>query len=462
MPSSGKRIGGSFRDPSGFLFRRNGEIYRQVNLGYRQDYDLFQKSGLYRKLVDDELLIPHREVRLKAEDPQLAYKILKPIQLEFISYPYEWSFSQLKDAALLTLELQKLAVAHGLSLKDAATTNIQFHRGGPMLIDSLSFEAYQEGRPWVAYRQFCQHFLAPLALMTKRDVRLNQLLRVHMDGIPLDLASRLLPGQTRFNLGMLTHIHLHAAAQKSFAGQTVPDQSRRPRVSKTAMLGLIDHLERTIQGLGWKPEGTAWGDYTRETSYSPKAAAHKKQLVDRFIQKANAKTLWDLGANAGLYSRLASKRGIFTLAADYDPGAVEMNYLEVKRKREDNILPLVIDLGNPSASIGWANEEHQSLVSRGPADAAMALALVHHLAIANNVPLGRIAEFFSKLGSWLIIEFVPKEDPQVQKLLAARKDIFTEYHAEGFKTAFKRSYRIVAESAIRDSARSLYLMRRHG
>lgn len=460
--ASSARLRGSFRDPSGFLFKRKGQLYRQVNQSYRQDYELVKKSGLYKELADAGLFVPHREVNVKAADASRAYKVLKPEQIEFISYPYEWSFSQLKDAALLTLELQKRALARGLWLKDAATTNIQFHHGRPMLVDSLSFEAYPEGQPWVAYRQFCQHFLAPLALMAIRDVRLSQLLRVHTDGIPLDLTSRLLPWQTRSNLGMLTHIHWHAAAQERYAGQAVPKQSGRVGVSKIALLGLVDHLERTVKGLHWKPMSTAWSDYTSETSYSPKAAVHKKKIVDQFIEHAGAKTLWDLGANVGLYSRLASKRGIFTVAIDSDPAAVELNYLQAKRDGEQNLLTLIIDLANPTGAIGWANEEQQSLHERGPADAVMALALIHHLAIANNVPLDRVAEFFSRLGAWLIIEFVPKSDPQVQRLLAARKDIFTDYSIDGFRAAFKRYYRMVAESPIRDSERTLFLMKRRG
>ena len=461
MPSE-TRIGGSFRDPNGFLFKRKGEVFRQINLAYRQDYELLKKSGLYKELTNEGLFLAHKEVDIKAADPSRAFKVIKPEQLKFISYPYEWSFSQLKDAALLTLELQKRALSRGMWLKDAATTNVQFHMGRATLIDSLSFEAYPEGQPWVAYRQFCQHFLAPLALMALVDIRLGQLLRVHIDGIPLDLASRLLPRGTRFNLGLLTHIHWHAAAQERYAGQKVSARAERGGMSKTALLGLIDHLDRTVRGLHWEPVGTAWSDYTSETSYSRSAAKHKKETISKFITQTNAETFWDLGANTGLYSRLASERGIFTIAADYDPAAVELNYAHMKEHGEKSLHPLVIDLGNPSAPLGWANEEHRSLLDRGPSDAVMALALIHHLAIANNVPLDRVAEFFSRLGGWLIIEFVPKADPQVQQLLAARKDIFTDYHVDGFRSAFQRYYRAVAENRIRDSERILFLMKRRG
>jgi hypothetical protein len=213
MPSSEMRVGASFRDPSGFLFTRQGVLYRQVNQEYRTHYDLLMSSGLYTRLVGMGLLIPHDEVAEQPQESEVAYRVIRPEPLEFVSYPYEWSFSQLKDAALATLAIQKQSLEAGMVLKDASMYNIQFFHGKPVLIDTLSFETYREGDPWVAYRQFCQHFLAPLALMAHTDVRLSQLLRVYIDGIPLDLAARLLPRRTRYGLGLATHIHLHAAAK---------------------------------------------------------------------------------------------------------------------------------------------------------------------------------------------------------------------------------------------------------
>ena len=215
-------------------------------------------------------------IRLPAES-DAAFKIIQPERVPFISYPYEWSFSQLKDAALATLSIQKRALKLDMSLKDASAYNIQFVRGKATLIDTLSFEIYKEGEPWVAYRQFCQHFLAPLALMAYRDVRLSQLLRVYIDGVPLDLASELLPAKTRFNFGLLTHIHIHAGAQKKYSDKVVAP--RKGGMSKQAMTGLIESLESTIKKLTWKPAGTEWGDYYDNTNYSDSAFEHKKQLV---------------------------------------------------------------------------------------------------------------------------------------------------------------------------------------
>ena len=278
-----------------------------------------------------------------------------------------------------------------MSLKDCSAYNIQFRKGKPVFIDTLSFEMYHEGQPWVAYRQFCQHFLAPLALMSYRDVRLNQLLRVYIDGVPLELASSLLPLRTRFIFSFLTHIHLHARSQKHYADKTVDISGKR--VSRLSFLGLINNLESAVKKLRWQPGGTEWAEYYKDTNYSSDAIEHKGQIVAEFLDKVNPKTVWDLGANVGMFSRIASNKGINTISFDIDPAAVEINYLECVKKGESHILPLVLDLTNPSPGIGWQNAERMSILERGPTDTVMALALVHHLAISNNVPFVKIAEF---------------------------------------------------------------------
>lgn len=454
-----KRLASSFRDPSGFLFTRDDQLYRQVNRHYQVDYEQLISSGLYQRLVDEHLLIPHTEAAVDPAEPEIAYKILQPETVPFISYPYEWSFNQLKDAALATLAIQKHSLSHGMSLKDASAYNIQFHKGRPVLIDSLSFEAYRTGQPWVAYRQFCQHFLAPLALMAYRDVRLSQLTRVYIDGVPLDLASTLLPFRTRFSPSLFMHIHAHASAQKRFAGQTDAKSTQR-QMSKNAFIGIIDSLTSTVKKLQWRPQGTEWVDYYSATNYSDTAEAAKGALVERYLEQIKPELVWDLGANTGKFSRLASHKGIQTMAFDIDPGAVERSYLLTKEGDETRILPLVLDLTNPSSSLGWHHHERDSLLERGPADAVMALALIHHLAIANNVPLGNLASFFHEAGKWLIIEFVPKGDSQVDRLLATREDIFPNYTLAGFEQAFSPYFTIHAAEPIADSDRVLYLLER--
>ncbi len=449
----------SFRDPSGFLFEREGQLYRQVNAGYQTQYEHLMNSGLYRDLTAAGLLVPHQEIDMAPEDPGSCYKVIKPMRLALISYPYEWCFSQLKDAALATLEIQCLAMKHGMSLKDASAYNIQFHQGRPILIDTLSFDMADMTRPWVAYRQFCQHFLAPLSLMSHRDIRLGQLLRIHIDGLPLDLASRLLPSRTRFSFSLLSHIHLHARSQQKHADSaaTGNPQLLERKISPLGFKGLISSLQNTTRALKRPIRKTEWGEYYSDTNYSDRASDDKAVFIGRWIEKIAPKNLWDLGANTGRYTRLASQRGVAAVAFDIDPTAVEYNYSELQKKGETNILPLLLDLTNPSPALGWANRERGSLGDRGPVDMLMALALVHHLAISNNVPLPMIAGYFASLCRHLIIEFVPKEDSQVRRLLASRQDIFSDYHSQGLETAFQENFHLLERHQVSDSDRILYL-----
>lgn len=415
-------------------------------------------SGLYEKLIKAGLLIPHVEVDQAPAKKETYFKVIQPERVPFISYPYEWSFGQLKSAALTTLSIQKRALKMDMLLKDASAYNIQFVRGKATLIDTLSFELYKEGEPWVAYKQFCQHFLAPLALMSLVDVRLGQLSRVYIDGVPLDLASGLLPSKTRFNFGLLTHIHLHAGAQKKYSGEEV--KSRGGAMGRQAMTGLIESLESTIQKLDWTPRGTEWGDYYNITNYSDSAFEHKKQLITEWAKQIKPALTWDLGANNGVFSRAAAEAGGYVVSFDIDPAAVEQNYRQAKSDKTENILPLLLDLTNPSPAIGWVNRERDSFGARGPADLALALAVIHHLAISNNVPLPQLAEFFAMSGKWLIIEFVPKSDSQIKKLLASRLDIFPDYTRTGFEAAFGERFKIHEAVEIRETERVLYLMER--
>jgi hypothetical protein len=451
----------SFRDPAGFVWTEGGAIYRHIGEEHRQHYDTFLSSGLYDELVAEGLLIPHVETTEVASPRPGAYKVLKPDVVEFISYPYEWSFSQLKDAALLTLDIQKRAMERGMSLRDASAYNVQFHRGRPVLIDTLSFEITPAGRPWIAYRQFCQHFLAPLALMAHCDVRFGSLSRTYIDGVPLDLASKLLPRRTRLNTGLLTNIHAQARVEQRHQRAAAPPKVKQKEMSEQALKGIVWNLERTVRKLEWNLPKTAWRDYYEEAGhYSEAALDHKKELVARFLDDAGGHTVWDLGGNIGVFSREAAAKGRTVACFDIDPGCVEMNYRKVKEEGETGVLPLLSDLRNPVPALGWANRERSAFAERGPADVAMALALIHHLAIGNNVPLGMIAEFFAGLGNRLIIEFVPKSDPMVQTLLANREDIFPDYDIAGFERAFSSFYEIERREQVKETDRVLYLLRR--
>jgi hypothetical protein len=451
---------GSFRDRSGFVFERNGRLFRQVNLVHRENYDLLLSSGLYEALTARGLLVAHAEV----EEPGLtseAYRVLEPQRIGFISYPYEWCFGQLKAAALLTLEVQRIALDHGMSLRDASAYNIQFQGGHPLLIDTLSLERLPAGSPWVAYRQFCQHFLAPLALMAYRDPRLGQLLRVNLDGVPLDLAAGLLPRRARFRPGLLLNLFAHARSQRRYDRRGGASRATTRTFGLRAFRGLIDSLASAVRGLRWELERTTWSDYYEEReSYTEAAFQYKQGLVTKLLEEVAPGTVWDLGGNVGVFARIASGRGIPTICFDADVAAIELNHRRVVEEDDPNLVPLVMDLTNPSPGTGWEGRERASLAERGPADLALALALVHHLAIGNNVPLPRVAGFLAELCTRLIVEFVPKEDPMIREMLFFREDGFPDYGREGFERAFEARFRIDRREEIPDSMRALYLMRR--
>lgn len=443
-------VAGSFRDPAGWVMRGLGStVYRVVAEPGQRDFETLTSSGLSDYLIAKNQLVSHEVVTR-----QNGKTILLCQKIPVITYPFEWSFSQLKDAALLTLAVQKVALRYGMSLKDASAYNVQFLLGAPIFIDTLSFEKLDEVSPWVAYQQFCQHFLAPLALMSYVDKDLLQLMRVHIDGVPLPLASKLLPARAKLRPGLAIHIAAHARAQVIKAS----DHSGKAaiRTSHNARAAIIDSLERTVRQLFVRRSKTEWADYYDNTNYSVDALDEKARLVSAMVKKISPSNALDLGGNTGRYSRLLADGGIATICADIDPNAVEANYVQTKRAGETNMLPVLVDLTNPGGGLGWANGERESIVERFQTDLVLALALVHHLAISNNLPLESIARYFAGFGDHLIIEFVPKEDSQVQKLLTTRKDIFPDYTPEGFEKAFRQHYRLAGANPIKGTSRILY------
>jgi ribosomal protein L11 methylase PrmA len=452
---------GSYRDPGGFVYRRDGVLYRQIGPASIADWNAFLASGLAERFIAAGRLVGHEVADLAAAATPSAVAVIRPRPIDFISYPYEWTFGELRDAALLTLDVQLDALAAGWSLKDASAYNVQFQDARPVLIDSLSFEAYEDGQPWVAYRQFCEHFLAPLALIAHRDVRLSRLLRADPDGIPLDLAAKLLPWRTRLDFGLLSHLHLHAGAQRRYAGNEDDGQAaKRARLDRRRLIDLVRNLRNTVNSLAWSPGGTEWSDYAENTSYGDRATADKLRLVDEMVRQVPGSRAWDLGANTGRYSRVAADAGKQVLAFDVDPAAAERNYRQIRTERRADILPLILDVANPSPGIGWAGQERRSLLDRADPDLLLALALVHHLAISRNVPLAMLLDLFAQMAPLAIVEFVPKEDVMVRRLLATRRDVFPDYTIEGFREAASERFETVLERSIEDSPRTLFLLRR--
>ncbi len=452
----------SFRDPAGFVFVEKDEVFRQVNQMGSEDYELMMSSGLYDALITQGLMVAHSEVA--SPKPQgRGHKVIKPERIPFLSYPYEWSFTQLKDAALLTLRVQKLALKHGMILKDASAYNIQFIGKRPVLIDTLSFMRYESGNAWEGYRQFCEHFIAPLALASYTTLDVLKLLRTDLEGVSLHLAASLLPKRARFNAGLLSHLFIHNSAQQKYqnAASEKPGKPQTVRtLSPFALDGLIASLEQTIKKLRLPSHKTEWGDYYTFTNYSEAGFKEKRAQVGALLDRVTPKPtmVWDIGANNGEFSSLAVDRGAYTVAFDIDPLAVDRNYRSSDYAAA--MLPLVQDVVNPSAATGFLGTERDSLVQRGPADVVMALALIHHLAIGRNLPFDRVAELLAAIGKNIIIEFVPKSDSKVQILLSSRRDVFDEYDAEHFEAAMAEYFTLVEAKPIKHTERTLYLFKR--
>lgn len=459
--STNSRIPSSFRDPAGFLYRRDGVLLRQVNENYAADYDACVKSGLFDALVGKDVLIPHEEVGEPGIAPE-KYRVLKPEELPYVSYPYEWSFSQLRDAAQLTLRIQSLAIEHGMILKDASAYNVQFRGGKPVFIDTLSFKRYVEGEPWIAYRQFCQHFLAPLALMAKCDLRLRQLSSRYIDGVPLDLASSILPMSSYFSYSIFAHIHMHSKSQTRYQDAAARNDQIKAKatLSKTMLSALVASLSRAVEKLPEKDVQTEWGDYYQDTNYSDDAMSEKEKIVAKLAEKylSGEKMVHDLGANTGRFSHIVSRFAQSVVAHDIDEMAVERHHRGLKTSNFTNVLPLILDLSNPTSDIGWDLKERSSFHERASGSAALALAIIHHLCISNNVPLSKLAEFFSGIFNKLIIEFVPKDDSQVKRLLATREDIFDEYDQTNFERIFSEYFDIQERCAVSGSSRVIFAM----
>lgn len=412
-------------------------------------------SGLYEKLVDFDLIITHKVINKWDDNDHL---IIQPDEISFISYPYEWSFSQYKDAALVTLEIQKIALEFGMILKDASAYNIQFDKGKPKLIDTLSFDFYENGKPWIAYKQFCEHFFVPIILMSKVDISLNRLMCLYIDGIPVSVANNLLTLRNKFNLTIFTHIVLHAKAQEN--SEKSSGNAKNATLKKNALEAIIASFKDSIEDQKIDLSHTEWAGYYNNNNYSTTAFDEKEEIVKQYLANSNVKTIWDLGANTGVFSRIASSLGINTIAFDIDSGAVENHYCYNKANKITNILPLLLDLTNPSPGIGFNNAERDTITNRTKPDGILALALIHHLAISSNISFEMLCDFFCDLAPILIIEFIPKSDSQVKRLLSSRVDIFDTYSEEYFEETFKKKYTIKSKEKISETDRSIYLMMR--
>ena len=454
-------VPGSFRDPSGRVYRFDNQIFRTVSHDFATDFEFVEATGFFERLVEKGWTLPYMKVhtdRFHVVGQDTKYVLEVPL-LPFVSFPYEWPFSALKAAALLHLNLHLLALEHGITLSDASAYNVQFQGGRPVFIDHLSFRRYREGEIWVGHRQFCEQFLNPLLLRALFGVPHNAWYRGTQEGISARDLSRFLKWRHFFNPNVVSHVVLQSyfqrMAQKNsdFLGEEKLNATTFSLVSFRRMLEKLDNWINQLEPAD--TEKTVWQDYAKSHSYSSEEAQLKKIFVKEFVGHVKPKMLWDMGCNIGEYSKTALEAGAeYAVGFDFDQGALEATFA---RARDENLSlqSLFMDAANPSPNQGWNEEERQGLGARSSVDAVLALAFVHHLSIARNIPLDQLLDWLLNLAPTGVIEFVPKEDPMVQELLRHREDIFPNYTEEFFLQHIETKATLVKTKVVSKSGRLL-------
>ncbi len=430
----------SFRDSSAHVFDDGKYIKREIYPSYFKEYDHLMQSGLYQELTEKQLLIPHKPLAENLNNGQVI--AIEPERVNFISYPYEWCFSMLKDAALVTLQVNSIALKYGMMLKDASAFNVQYHKGKMTFIDTTSFMFYKEGMPWGAYRQYCQHFLYPLICMKYLN---SNVWKGNLEGITAEETAKIIPNKCRLIPAYIAHVYSQAM-QSTITGQ------KTIKIPQVALLALLNHLEKFTESLKKAPK-PGWIDYAEAGSYSKPAQVSKDETIEKWLSEIPEGKLVDLGANLGFYSGMANTAGHQVIAVDSDPDCINcMSHINFML----GVLPLVVDLCNPTPAIGWNNIERKSFLDRLHVDTILALALIHHLCIGNNVPLIKVAQMLSEHCHTLIIEFVPPDDKQAIKLKGSKN--IPEYNQDLFLAVFNDYFRVKEHAQITDSLRTLFWM----
>lgn len=448
----------SFRDPSGYIFLDQGVLKRTVNPIYFKQYYSLKDSGFFNKLFKHELLVKHEEDLVS--DNEI---ILKPEHIPFITYPYEWSFLQYKEAALLTLKLQKYCLENNYSLKDASAFNITFHKGKALFIDTLSFDFYSENTPWRAYKQFIMHFLGPLVLARYHGSHSIKLMCNFMDGIPLKMLASMLPLKTKLNPFLYTNIHLLARFEEKH--NEVLDADRKIKsLSKNGQLNIITSLYNYIKKLTLK-EDSEWTNYYDKINYTEDAFIQKANIINDWLETLQVKTLIDIGGNDGTFVRKIKHKPQHSLVCDIDNNAVDTNYSMIKETGESSITPFILDVLNPSPAIGFQNIERMSFIGRikifAP-DVTLALAIIHHMSLSGNVGFDMSASFFASFSKHLIIEFPKRQDSWVERLLSNKsdfKDYFDFYNINNFERKYLNYFEIIEKQSIENTMRVMYFLK---
>lgn len=449
----------SYKDPSAFVIKKADGIHRYITEDYKDEYDQLMDSGLYENLIVKGLMISHKEELSSRVIDENIYKTLFPEQINFISYPFEWSFSQWKDMIITYISVNELALQHGMILKDATPYNFTFYNGKCILIDTSSFDNYAEGKPWFAYRQFCEEMLAPFALMYYKTPVWAKLYGTMLSGLPLSFVSKHLPAKSYLNATCLLHIHMHSKFQKGKNDTTSTINNTTNNINKEKLAYLLKNIKKNV--INWNHTTSAesiWNNYYEKGIEEKAYLIDKQRVVEGWLRNIQPNTTIDLGANTGLFSFIASSHSKKVISVEFDRECVDLIYRETQKRKVANMVSIVADLVEPSPGLGWANKEKSSLLNRLHGDMVMALALIHHICITKNVPLEFIADLFSNVTSkYVIVEFIPKTDSKVQLLLSRRKDIFKNYSEENFVKAFQKHFFLLEEHQCEKSERKLFL-----
>ena len=454
---------GSFRDPDGRVFRIGEKVFRSVTGSAARNFARAEDAGVMRKLVDRGQLVDFTDVTEQASKVGIeqADVLLSHPQIPFISYPYEWSFSLHKAAALGHLDLHLELLSEDFTLVDATAYNMQFDGTRPVHIDHLSIRPYEDGEIWAAHRQFCMQFLNPLLMWSMLDLQPNHWFRGSLEGIaPEDLA-KLVPLRKRLNWTVLTHVIAQATLQnRSVQSTTGSSRYREARLPRSSFEGMLRGLRGAIAKMEVPSHKTVWGEYANNTSYAAPEAAAKHDLVKEAVAAIKPGLLYDIGCNTGDYSKSALEAGAGkVIGFDFDHGALEIAFKRAQLEQLD-LLPLWLDAANPSPSQGWGEAERMGLSKRAKPDALLALAFIHHRAIGRNVPLDMAVDWLVSLAPAGVIEFPHKEDPMVQLLLSQRPDIFPDYHNDTFANLLSQRAQIVKAVDVLPT-RTLYWFQRN-
>jgi hypothetical protein len=454
---------GSYRDPDSRVVVSGDAVYRVLSEDGLAEWRALRDSSLFEELSDERLIVETTEngadpLPGALEKPQAG--ILRHERLGFVSYPYEWTFGMLRDAALLQLDLLARAIEAKLMLKDASPYNVQWRGARPVFVDIGSFERLREGEPWIGYRQFCSLFLNPLLLQAYRGVDFQPWLRGSLEGISPGEADRMFSLRDHFRRGIFTHVHLHArleAREAAKAGGETKRELKEANFKTELIQANVGRLRKLVERLDWSPPGTAWTSYRDDNTYSDADDRAKRTFVKSAVAGVGPATVWDLGANDGAYSRIAADSASLVLAVDSDHATVEGLYRRLRAEESETILPLVADLANPSPSLGWRGLERRAFVDRGSPDLVLALALLHHLSIGANVPVREVVGWLRSLDAPAVVEFPTPEDPMVERLRSGKRDgTHPDYTIEHFEACLSDAFETERRQELPSGVRILY------